>query len=242
MYKARLLLFFALVTIISSSCRLNILRGKGNKTIDTRTVTAFSYIEISLPVDVAITVNKDAQPGLTIAGYENVLKHIETKVSHDTLEVELERGWLMIDGEDTKVQINMPEIKGLFLSGASKTGIEGNITGGSFTLDISGAAKVAIANLNTSDFSSEISGAAEINIDSGKVQRAEYGVSGAAKIHAYGLHCAEATVDISGAGSAQITTEQKLTTDISGAGSIHYKGHPQITQSVSGAGSVKDEN
>jgi hypothetical protein len=86
------------------------------------------------------------------------------------------------------------------------------------------------------------SGASKLRL-SGTANDVSADLSGACDIFGFDLVCDNFTVDLSGAGKAQIHVNKKINAEISGAGSIRYKGNPSvINQSVSGAGSIKHED
>jgi len=226
-----------------SSCRINVLKGEGAKGTDNPTVSSFNAIELDIPVKAFITVQDGAHPGVQISGYENILKHLKTKVENGKLIFysDLDETW-EIDYDGITVQVTAPSLKALSLSGAPDAEIHGNITGSSFKLTISGASKVAIDNINVDNFSSEVSGSGNIDLKRGYVKSATHEISGAGKIKAFPLQTDETVISISGSGKGLVTANQKLSVSVSGAGSVKYKGHPSITQDISGAGSVAAVN
>ncbi len=236
----------AVVAIIAavclSSCKMNVLRGSGNKTTISPVVSSFSSINIEIPLKAEITV-KEGAPGVQIKGYENILKHIKATVENNTLTIhyDLDDTWT-IHGDDMSAVITVPSLTGLTLSGAPDANLHGNITGSDFKLHISGASDIDIDSINTDNFTADVSGAADIKINGGKVNRAVYSLSGAGDIKAFHLQSQETSASISGAGDGQVTALQKLTASISGAGEIKYKGHPTITKNVSGVGELTDAN
>ena len=176
-------------------------------------------------------------------GYENVLKHIKTEVKGTTLHITCDLGdmWT-IDCDSMTTMITLPVLKALTLTGAPDADIHGNIAGGDFKLDISGAANVVIDNINVDAFTSDVSGAADITVKGGIVKSAAYEISGAGKVKAFPLQTVETKASISGAGTSEVTAASKLSASISGAGTIKYKGHPSISQDVSGVGTITDAN
>ena len=244
MHKFLLPLFILTgVMVVNSSCRMNVLKGEGAKGASNPTVSAFDAVDLDIPVKATIMLQEGSQPGIQLNGYNNIISHLKTKVTDNKLTIysDLDETW-DVDYDDLTVQITLPSMKSLSLSGAPDAVIHGNITGNEFKLDISGSSKVAIDNLNTDNFSSGISGAGDIEIKGGTVKNATYEVSGAGKIKAFPLQTTETTVSISGAGKGEVTAGQKLSVSVSGAGSVKYKGHPSVTQDISGAGSVTAVN
>jgi hypothetical protein len=238
------LVFIAGGFMLVSSCRINVLKGEGNKITSAPTLSSFNAVDISLPIKTTITVTEGSQPGINLNGYENVIKHIKTKIKDNTLYLytDLDETWTM-DYDGITVEITLPAIKSLSLEGAADADVHGNISGTDFKLDISGVGNAVIDNINVDDFSSEVSGAANIVVKGGTVKLAKYEVSGAAKIKTFPLQTTETYASISGAGKGEVTASQKLTASISGAGSIKYKGHPaDVNKDISGAGSIAEAN
>ena len=180
-----------------SSCRMNTLRGEGNKTTAAPTLSSFNAIEIEVPLKANITVQSGAQPGIQMNGYENILKHITTTVKNNTLYVKCDLGetWT-IDCDGLTTQITLPSLTSLTLTGAPDADIHGNVAGGNFKLDISGKANVTIDNINVDTFASDVSGAADITIKGGTVKSAAYEISGAAKVKAFPLQAGETVAGV----------------------------------------------
>ncbi len=243
MRKYFLLLVCVTIIISISSCKRNVLRGEGNKTSSTPSVASFSAVDIDLPIKADITVQNGAQAGIQLNGYGNVIKHIKTTVKNNVLYItsDLDEMW-EINCNDVSAAITLPVITALTLTGAPDANMHGNITGADFKLEISGASKVVIDNINVDNFSSEVSGAGDIEVKGGAVRKASYEISGAGKILAFPLQATETTTSISGAGKNEVTALTKLSATISGAGTIKYKGHPSVTQQVSGVGTIADAN
>ncbi len=233
-------LSFLSVTFLFTSCGVNILHGEGKKGSDIPSVSAFSKVDISIASDVDITVSEGSAHGIEIRGYENILKHIRTRVKNGTLHIDydLDDTWT-IDDAETKLRISVPSLSGLILSGAPDVKIHGDVRGDNFDLDISGASEVAIEDMHTNVFSADMSGMASLKIKQGAVKAADYALSGAGKVAAFGLQTEETAASISGTGKCEVSVSDKLEASISGAGAIRYKGNPQVDKHVSGIGSIE---
>jgi hypothetical protein len=243
MKKVLFLPLIACIMVIWPSCKINVMKGEGKRITGSPVLSPFNAIDIEVPFKVGITIKDGVQPGIQINGYENIMEHIKTEVNNNKLRVYCDLGetW-SVDYEDFTADITLPSLIALTLSGAPVADIYGNLAGDAFKLDISGAGRVSIDNINVDRFTSTVSGAANIEVKGGNVKLASYEISGAGKIIAFPLQSSETSVTISGAGKGEITASEKLTADISGAGIIKYKGHPSITQEISGAGTIKDVN
>ncbi len=241
------LIFYSLILLLTAflqtSCKVNVLRGEGAKGAITPAVAAFNAIDVDISTKVIINIKEGVQPGIVLDGYENVLKHIKTKVENNELKLytDLDGTWA-VDYSGTTLTITMPVISLLTMSGAPNAEIHGNLSGKEFKIDVSGASNVKIDSVNLDNFLVQISGAGNISVSGGSAKNASYEVSGASNVKAFPLQTLETKISISGAGNGEVTATQKLDAEVSGASKIKYKGHPAISQSVSGASSLKDAN
>lgn len=236
--RAALIFSVAAGTLMSVSCKENIVQGKGPVTSEKRKIAAFDQVKIDMPVEATIVMG-DAH-SVEVKANENLLKHIRTEISGNTLRIHHD-GVLYTNG-DVEVLIHMPSISMLDISGAADAEIKGDITGKEFTLDVSGAADVDIEQMNVDEFKTKLSGASKLNVHKGAVQHAAYKVTGAGEIYASSLETKSAEARVSGAGEMELNVTDNLDAHITGAGSIDYTGHPQVTSHIAGVGSLNDVN
>ena len=237
MKKGFLFILFGCLCLSIISCGPRI----GKPTTEKREVTETSFIDISAPVDATITIQQGAQPYVYLKGHPTDLKKIKTEMKDGVLRIYSDED-IHFGMDDVKAEIMVSSLSQLELSGASDVKTVGRIAGPSFTLNVSGAGDIEIADLNTENLTIDASGAADITIKSGKVKNAQYEFSGAGDLKAYGLQSDIASASVSGAGDIKLNVTQQLSAEISGAGSIKYKGHPVVTSDVSGIGSISDGN
>ena len=215
----------------------------GNITTEQKTVTDFTSIDISAPVDAVVTVKPGATPSVTLKGFPDVLKRIKTEVVDGRLRIYTdEKRWNLNFDENAKAAITVSSLSQLDLAGAADVDVIGNITGDMFSLNVAGAGDVKIDELNTDKLSVDAAGAADVSIKKGVVRSAEYDFSGAGDLKAYGLQSNDVRASVSGAGDVKLSVSQTLDASISGVGSIQYKGNPAVSKSVSGIGSVSQVN
>ncbi|PQJ12425.1 hypothetical protein CJD36_001350 [Flavipsychrobacter stenotrophus] len=232
------------IAVLIASCHGKRLRGTGNKISSTRTITAFTELDLSADIKANITIKPGVQPTLVLHGYENILKHIKTANDSNTLRIytDLEDSWSFDSHSGTTAELIVPSLSALGMSGSTDADIHGAVTGEKLSVEISGSGKLVIDSLNVTDFSTSVSGAANIAVNGGTAQRASYEVNGAGKIAAFQLQATEVTTSVSGAAKADVTALKTLNVNISGAGKIKYKGHPTVNKDISGAGTVRDVN
>ncbi len=99
-------------------------------------------------------------------------------------------------------------------------------------LDIKGAAKVYVYNIDARNVEIDIAGAADINLF-GKTELFEIELAGAGSIDAKSLVSKKAEVKISGAGSAELSVTEELLADVDGVGNLTYYGDP-VLKNISG--------
>ncbi len=99
-------------------------------------------------------------------------------------------------------------------------------------IDVKGGAKAYIYNIDASDVEIDVSGAATLDL-SGKTGEFGIDLKGAGTIDAKSLVCKIADVEISGAGTAEISVTERLFADIDGVGTLRYYGDP-IIENISG--------
>jgi len=190
------------------------IQGSGVMKTEPRNVSGFSKIEAGGAINIEVTVQKDFS--VTVEGDDNLLQHIKTEVSGDTLKIYNE-GKLSMKTK-VNVKISMPEINGLNISGASNATVT-NVKSNSLELEASGASKVKVE---------------------GEVESLKSDASGASKIDAKNLRAENADVEASGASSSTVFSSNELKADASGASNIYYVGEPKnLNQKSSGASSIK---
>lgn len=236
--QAALVLTVAVGVLMSVSCKEHVVQGKGPMATEQRDIASFDKIKIDMPAEATIVIG-DAQ-SVEVEANENLVKHIKTEVSGNTLRIHHEGIWYT--NGNVAVSIHMPALKMLDISGAADAAIKGDITGNEFTLEVSGAADVDIEQMDVDDFKAKLSGASKLNIHKGNVKHAVYKVTGAGEIYASSLETRSAEAKVSGAGEMELHVTDELDAHITGAGSIDYIGHPQVTSHIAGVGSLNDAN
>jgi len=191
-------------------------RGNGNIQTETRDISGFKGVDVSGVFEVEIVAQKDF--GVQVEADENLLQYIRTEVDGGVLEISTSKRIKSSSG--LKVRISAPDIE---------------------KLEISGAAKVSVADLNNAGLELETSGASKINL-SGVTDKLVIDVSGASSIDAENLKARAATVDASGASKISVFATQSVRAGASGASRITYTGGAtDVVKKASGASSVSEK-
>lgn len=237
---ARMLFFFAILTLTISSCYyIGGKRVKGNGNIETveKDVSSFDEVEVHGSIDLYVT--QGDHKAVKLEGDENLLKYLEVKQEGNRISVGPKRGYNLRPTHKLKVYLSSPSYTRLDVSGACNIISENKLTGNRpLELEVSGSGDIKV-QVDAPKVSAGISGSGSVEM-SGETRDFEVRLSGAGKARCYDMKAENTTVDISGAGSAEVYASVNLDAEVSGAGSIKYKGNASnVKQQVSGAGSVK---
>jgi hypothetical protein len=209
------LLFMVIVISLLSACEnITGLQGSGTAKTETRNVSGFKEIKAGGAINLDISFKPEYS--VSVEADDNLLEHITTEVSGDTLVIGMKDH--INSKNKINVKITMPELTELDISGASTGDIAG-FKGEKLVVGLSGASKIKL---------------------DGDVREFNARVSGASSIDASNLKAENADVDASGASNITVNASGDLVAKASGASSVKYIGEPKsLKQNASGASSVK---
>ncbi len=231
-------IMFTGISGISSACNMiNGVQGDGKVVKETRVVSSFDGIDVSGAFNVYLKQGDHEE--VVIEADENLQPAIRAEVHGSTLVIDTKKP--ISHPASLNVFITFKDLKKAEISGAVNIITESKVSFSDFTLHTSGASDVRM-ELSAQKLDLNSSGASKLRL-SGTATDVSADLSGACDIFGFDLVCDNFTVDLSGAGKAQIHVNKKINAEISGAGNIRYKGNPSvINQSVSGAGSIRHED
>jgi hypothetical protein len=190
-------------------------------------VSSRGVLEVSIaPGDFSVGLHID----------ENLLEHIDTFVSGDTLVIEVQGGNIGDVLPGPHVIISMPSLVGAELRGTGKLTTEDFDEEGPVTVQLGGTGEVSWTG-STPELSAVLNGGGEMFLD-GSADRAEYYVSGAGRLDARELTAQRADVEISGSGNVQATVDGRVDARIEGTGSIELLGDVDEGSWDEGDGSI----
>jgi Putative auto-transporter adhesin, head GIN domain len=188
------------------------IRGNGHIVSDQRSVGDFSEIVASGGMKIEWHAGA---PSLTITTDENLLSHIEDRITGSTLRLREHEHLRPTQG--IKVTITSPRL-----------------TGG----DLSGAVDLVAHKLTGPKFYIRGTGASDITLD-GAVDELLADLTGAGDLKAKSLQVKTAEISATGAADAVVNVSDVLRVSITGAGDVVYYGTAKtIEKHITGAGSV----
>jgi Putative auto-transporter adhesin, head GIN domain len=184
----------------------------GRTTAQTRDVESFTRLKTEDEVDVNLRVGESRR--LRVLAGEKVIDDIRTEVRDGTL-------YVAYDGPSIRngrllVEVAAPAVEAISISGSSDVRVDG---------------------LDADAFDIRVSGAGDLEA-AGRVQRLDVDISGAGDADLAELTAADARVELSGSGDAEVHATGRLDAEVSGAGDLAYRGDPSLRENISGSGEI----
>ena len=211
----RLLVFSASLLMLSlavGACAIVGERGSGIMATETRDVSGFDEIDLSVSGTVLIAVT--GTESLTVEAEDNILPLLTTEVRNGRLEL------------GTKQNIS-PTREIVYT--ITVVSLE--------ALAVSGSGSVTATDIDASGFDVKISGSGTVTPE-GVSESLDLSISGSGVFEGDGLVSATATVSVSGSGNAVVNVTDDLDVKVSGSGNVEYLGDPGVSVSTSGSGDV----
>ncbi|GAA4377945.1 head GIN domain-containing protein [Hymenobacter koreensis] len=213
-------------------------RGTGPTQSETRTLNAFSRVELKVDADVVIT--QGPQQEVRIEAQRNILDVLETELNGDQLEIEF--GRVNVRSHDPiRIYITVPSLSEVEVAGSGSLRSNSAWSANSFRVGVSGSGKADLDLANVNSLRTTISGSGEVNLR-GTAPTHTISISGSGRVNSYDLITQDTNVNISGSGRSYVYTSRNLNAEISGSGTVYYRGTPLVTTRISGSGKVLTGN
>jgi hypothetical protein len=207
---------------------------------ETRNVSGFTKVSFGVSGDLFIKIGPEFK--LVIEGDKDVLEEIETSVSGNRLNIKRENWHFNFDNEKVTINLTMPEIEGLGVSGSGKAQIMDQVRSDALSLNVSGSGKLITSDLNADDLDCGISGSGDIILGSGgSVDNGEISISGSGSFSGEAIEIDHLEVSISGSGNCRCRAGDSLLAHVSGSGNVTYSGNPKVDARVSGSGHIRSK-
>jgi hypothetical protein len=230
--KFALSLLFA-AALLSSCQKIN---GKGDTVSESRTVSGYSGIELSMGATVYFTQGETYS--LEIQAQENLMAYIQTDVKGDNLVIREKSGVNLGKHDPIKIYITAPDVNYVAISGSGSINVTGLWTGGSISASIDGSGDIQIENMMAENFTTTISGSGNVKVNGGTVNYENLSIDGSGNIDLRYLESDTTYAKISGAGDIYVKVIRFLDATIDGSGNIYYYGTPVISTHISGSGNI----
>jgi hypothetical protein len=211
--------------------------ASGNVKTETRDVTGFTGISLSLPAKV--TIKQGGKEGLTIEADDNFLPLIETVVERGQLRIRPTEKNMNFKGRSMKLNITVDVINIDSLSVAGSGDIVADqLNSPKLKTSIAGSGDVNIKALTADSVKASIAGSGDLNLG-GSANEFEASIAGSGTVKADRLKAKSVVLKIAGSGDASVWATENMKLSIAGSGDVKYWGDAKVTQSVAGSGSIK---
>jgi Putative auto-transporter adhesin, head GIN domain len=206
-----------------------------NKT-ETRNVTGFSGVELSLPAKV--TIKQGTTEGVTIETDEAFFPYIAVVVERDVLRIRSNERNINFKGRYAiNITVNAINIDALSVSGSGDIFAE-QLKSPKLKASIAGSGDIAVKSLSSDIVKASISGSGTF-VAGGTANELEASIAGSGDVKTDKLKTRAAKVSVAGSGNVYVWSTDTLKISIAGSGDIRYYGDAKVSQSVAGSGSVK---
>ncbi|HEY3449629.1 MAG TPA: DUF2807 domain-containing protein [Myxococcales bacterium] len=230
MRRALLALGFALLL---PAC--NFVSGSGKLATESKEVTAFSKVSVADAIHAVISTGPTS---IRVTTDDNVIDYVDVAVQEGVLKIGVRDSAWIVASKGIEVRISTPELTAIDASGASR--VEAQPPAGErFEAAASGASQVEISGLDSATLVAKGSGASTFTF-TGAIDSLDLVLSGASSGCLSKLESAKASVNLSGASSAQIVASGSVSGALSGASNLEVAGAPQKrTLDISGESNVE---
>lgn len=238
-YTTILFITFLMIFNMNLYAQKKNIKGSGNISTETRSVSNFDKISISGSFDVILI--KGDEGTIKIDASDNIIESIITEVKDDVLKVRFKKGINIRTSKSIDVSISYEDIEGVALSGSGSVGSTSKVHSESLALKVSGSGNMKL-DVDSKQLLTAISGSGNLKL-TGDTEDLSCSVSGSGNLSASDLSAKIVNAKISGSGNIKIHAINEIHAKTSGSGNIIYSGNPGIIKSnSSGSGSVKQKN
>ncbi|HDP94901.1 MAG TPA: DUF2807 domain-containing protein [Candidatus Aminicenantes bacterium] len=242
-----------LVTAFSLQGCFESLRGSGRVITDVRRISSdFKGVRLTNHGDLIVSLGDRVE--LTVEGDDNILPHIITRVSNDTLLIgnnpDLRGGWssrrgvryllTVRQGQLNRLELTshgdaqLPELSGpgaaVRLSSHGDIRID-RVETDDFTLNLTSHGDVTIGELISDGIVARLTSHGRVRLQSGKVREQDVSMTSHGDYLAGQLPCDHCRVRNSSHGTVRVWAEKTLNARLTSHGRLYYRGDPKIDAS-----------
>ena len=214
-------LILGTITVFAAPKNSQELKGSGRVITQTKDAKTFNSIEVSNSINVVMGNSTDGR--IVIKADDNVMPYVKTRFEGLNLVIKIESPYKSISNQNVEVALPyVKSLKNLKVRGAASFDLTAPIENYELDIDISGAGKVKLSNVNVTKMESDLSGASKLIVSNLSAKECEVDLSGASKASLSGLDSFKCDADISGASTLDIQGASAICNlDASGASTVN---------------------
>jgi len=214
-----------------NGCTMTHLEGSGNVVRDDRSPGRFTAVDLRGMG--SLIVRQGLVHQVVVHTDDNLLAHLVTDVHNGTLriytDIPVSHYTLM------EIEVTMPDIQGLILSGSGNVEASGIITD-ELSINLSGSGNMNV-DIECESMAVRLDGSGGINL-AGTANRSKIKLDGSGTVTAFDLWAKNSVVSLDGSGWCRVHAEEHLRVTLNGSGQVVYSGNPVVIQNISGSGHI----
>ena len=208
--------------------------GSGTIKSESRNVTGFTGIKLSLPASVQI--RQGNTESVVIETDDNILPLVETIVEDGQLKIRPLEKNSSFRTKTLNVTINAKTVDSITAAGSGNVRADG-LKAEMLKVSIAGSGDVQIKAVDAVTLKVSIAGSGELTVG-GKAAAFEASIAGSAQVKAAKLETENAKISVAGSGNAIVWAKESLKLSVAGSGDVQYYGDAKVSKSIAGSGSV----
>ncbi|HSN93693.1 MAG TPA: head GIN domain-containing protein [Anaerolineaceae bacterium] len=197
-----------------------------------------SFTKILLKGGGIVKLVQGSTNALVIEAPQSVLDQIEAKVDSDKLVIDFKDNSIAFTtNRDITYTITFSTLDEFVLDGGAEIKAD-NLDLDQLKVTLNGGAKLDFINFKAKFLDLTINGGAGVTI-AGIVTEQKVQISGAGAYMTSEMQSDIASVQLDGAGAAEVWVKNSLDAQLTGVGKISYWGNPEVKQSITGLGQLE---
>lgn len=229
-----IVLFALPAMLFFAACDPTAIVGEGGLITENRNIDDFDRLDISIPGEVHVTKGQTFK--VVVKAEETLMPFLETELHAGKLHIYFSHNVRDVDG--LEVEITMPELNQVQVSGSAHLHTDGVFSGSDLDLGLSGSGRIHMDDIDFEDISANVSGSGSLELQ-GVADAINAQVSGSGKIDAVQCPAQTAEAHVSGSGEIRLQVVKMLKAYVSGSGNVWYEGNPAVEEHLSGSGRVR---
>jgi predicted small secreted protein len=231
-----------IASFMLSACSLpfiNVVRGSGNLTTESRQVSGFNAVRLDGAGKLVVT--QGDTESLTIEAEDNIISDLKSTVQGNTLVLGIQESFwhkAILPTRAITYTLTVKDLNKVTFNGAGDLEMD-ELNTSSVDITINGAGQASINTLNADSVAVQISGTGNVQL-AGEVNQSKLNIDGAGNVQAGDLKTANTTVIVNGLGNGTVWATNSLDVTINGGGTLGYYGSPDISQNINGAGNINN--
>lgn len=224
------------IILLGSWFPLTEVTGSGDLITQQKDFSDFSAIDISSGFEVEIS--QSSSHSISVTADDNIIEYIQISKTDNTLKVRLQVG-ISYQSITLQIEIEMPELNNIELSGGSQGTINDFISSNTFSADLSGGSQIEGSFTTTENVNFKLFGGSQLDNFVGEANDAIIKLSQGSQLDLSEFVVNNSNVNLSGGSQATINLNGKLDANLIGGSTLEYIGDPTMGDiEVSGGSTV----